>query len=96
MVDAMDMPTPLEQRLAQLATKADLEIWVEALHMALKADLEILGNALVERFRTELARQLQELQKTVSAQISAMKARRADLPARVSRPETAVLAPKPR
>ena len=73
----------LDQKLAQLATRADLEI---------------LGDALLERLRTELARQLQELQETVSAQISAMKAKRADLPVpgRVRHLETAVFAPKAR
>jgi hypothetical protein len=76
MVDAMDISTPLEQRLAQLATKADLEI---------------LGESLLERLRTELVRQLQAI--TVSTQISAMNAKRAELPARVSDLETAVLAP---
>jgi LPS O-antigen subunit length determinant protein (WzzB/FepE family) len=60
----------LDQRLAQLATKADLEIF---------------GDALLKRLRTELARQRQELQKTISAQISAMKAKRADRRARATR-----------
>jgi len=63
------------------------------LDQKLAQHLEILGDALLKRLRTELARQLQELQETISAQISAMKAKRADLPARVPQLEATVLAP---
>jgi chaperonin cofactor prefoldin len=112
MIDATAMSTPvtrgelreeierleirLDQKLAHMATKADLEIWGGALHMAMKTNFEIWGGALFERLLTELARHVKAVQESLPIQVSAIDDKYADLPARVSHLEAAVFAPKAR
>jgi hypothetical protein len=101
-----------EQRLAQMATKADLaqmatkadlaqmatkaDLAEMASKMATKADLEIWGGALLERLLIELARHTKASQEALSTQVSTFDDKYADLPARVSRLEAAMFAPKQR
>jgi chaperonin cofactor prefoldin len=75
MIEATGMSTPV--------THGELQEEIERFDQKLAQHLEILGDALIKGLRTELARQLQELQETIAARISAMKAKRTDLPARV-------------
>jgi chromosome segregation ATPase len=82
----------LDQKVAQMATV-----------MATKADLEIWGGALLARIESgqqrmlaELARHAKAIQEAMSTQISAIDEKYADLPARVSRLETAVFVPERR
>jgi len=111
----------LEQRLAQLATKAELAqlaTKAELAQLATKVELEIWGGALLARIASgeqrlldrmieridaseqrllmELARHTRAIQETLSGQISIVDEKYADLPARVSRLETKVFAPKQR
>jgi chaperonin cofactor prefoldin len=85
-----------DQKLAPMATKADLEIWGGALHMAMKTNFESLGGVLFERLQTELARHVKAVQESLPIQISAIDDKYADLPARVNHLEFAVFAPKAR
>ena len=104
MSDSTDMSTPvtrgefaqfeirLEQRLAQLATKAEIA------QLATKAELEIWGGALLarlleridsveQRLLAELARHTRASYEDMSAQISVIDEKYADLPLRVSKLE---------
>ncbi len=122
MSDLTDMSTPvtrgdfaqfeirLEQRLAQLATKADiapLATKADIAQLATKAELEIWGGALLARIETriecseqrllkELARHTKAIEEAMSTQISVIDEKYADLPARMSRLETAMFRRKRR
>ena len=111
MRDSTDMSTPvtggefaqfeirLEQRLAQLATKAEIT------QLATKAELELWGGALLarvleridrseQRLLAELARHTRASAEDLSTQISVIDEKYADLPLRVSKLETKVLRTK--
>ena len=102
MSDSTDMSTPvtrgefaqfeirLEQRLAQLATKAELEIWGGALPARL---LERIDSS-DQRLLAELARHTRASYEDMSTQISVIDEKYADLPPRVSKLETKVLRTK--
>jgi chromosome segregation ATPase len=102
-----DLDQKLEQRLAQMATKADLaqlasqmatkaDLAQLASQMATKADLNTWGGALFERLLTELARHTKAIQEALSTQISTFDDKYADLPARVRHLEAAVFVPEQR
>jgi hypothetical protein len=78
----------LEQKLAHLATKAELELWGGALLARFEAG--------EQRLLTELARHAKAIQEAMSTQISVIDEKYADLPARVSRLESTVFAPEKR
>ena len=65
----------LEQRLALMATKADLEIW---------------AGALMERMSAEIARHTRAVQEEMRSQVAVIDDKYKDLPGRVSRLEAAV------
>jgi hypothetical protein len=78
----------LDQMVTVMATKTDLEIWGGALLARIESGQQ--------RMLAELARHAKAIQEAMSTQISAIDEKYADLPARVSRLETAVFVPERR
>jgi hypothetical protein len=115
MMDSTDMTTPvtrgelreelaqleqkLEQKLAYLATKRELEFWGGALLARIEAS-EQRHIALVERTEqrlgAELARHAGAINESISTRFAASDEKYADLPGRVNRLEAAVFTPKQR
>jgi len=113
MSDSSDMSTPMtrgefaqfeirfEQRLAQLATKAELEVWGGALLARIESGEQRLLARLLERIDSseqrllaELARHTRASSEDMSAQIAVIDEKYADLPPRVGRLETKVFRTK--
>lgn len=103
--DVSDMSTPvtrgelreeLEQRLAPLATKAELEIWGGALLARIESSeqrqIERIDRT-EQRLHVELARHAKALHESMVTRISASDEKSKGLPERVSRLETAVFGP---
>jgi hypothetical protein len=82
----------LAQLASQMATKADLESWGGAL----RAHIDRTEQRLSAALSAELARHAGALQESMSALFAASDEQYADLPARVSRLEATVFAPKQR
>ncbi|HEX7838036.1 MAG TPA: hypothetical protein VF469_11265 [Kofleriaceae bacterium] len=96
-----DMSTPvtrgelraeIEQLEIRLEQKLDQKLDQKLAHVATKADLEVWG----QRLLTELARHTKAIEEALSAQVSVVDEKYADLPGRVKRLETTVLGPKRR
>jgi hypothetical protein len=113
MTASTDMSTPvtrgelraelqqLEQKLAPLATKAELvalatkaDLAEAIAPLATRADLEAWGYVLLDRMQTEMARQFGALQEWISTQISVVDEKYKDLPGRVNRLEATVFGPR--
>jgi len=82
----------IQEAIAPLATKVELEIWGGAL----LAQLKLLLQESEHRLHAELARHTSAIHESLRAQVAASAEPYADLPGRVSRLETAVFGPKPR
>jgi hypothetical protein len=113
MSDAPDMSTPvtrgglraelaqlemrLERKLAQVATKAELELWGGALLARIESGekrmIELMGG-MEQRLLAELARHSRANAESLSAQISVVDEKYADLPDRVKQLETKMAARK--
>jgi hypothetical protein len=97
MVASTDMSTPVTRgELREEIEQLEIRLEDKLAHMATKADLEIWGGALLERLMTELARHTRAIQEAMATQISVVDEKYADLPGRVSRLETTVFVPRRR
>ncbi|HEU4726880.1 MAG TPA: hypothetical protein VFT22_03295 [Kofleriaceae bacterium] len=83
----------LEQLEIRLEEKLEKKLEEKLAHLATKADLEIWGGALLDRLLTELARHTRAVEESLAAQIRVLDDKYNDLPGRVNRLEATVFGP---
>jgi chromosome segregation ATPase len=89
----------LQQALAPLATKVELEIWGGALLARIQSDKQELTERIEfseQRLIAELARYAKAFQESTISMIAVIDEKYADLPSRVGRLEAEVFAPRRR
>jgi hypothetical protein len=107
MMDAADMSTPvtrgeLREEIAQLATKAEIDLWGGALVARIQAGERFMERLLEridrseQRLLAELARHTKASAEAMAAQIAIIDEKYADLPLRMSRLEAEVFRGKRR